>query len=163
MADATPTPAPAAPTPAPVPAVAPAQPSNMLAIVLVFNSLLIVGLAVGFMFFLYHQVHPSAPVKPYDAAFVKVGESYGAHLAPTCGAAWSEAADMLDAGQPYSTCMAHAGTSWTAGRQQFFDQIVTPELGKIVPEGTKDADVTAAQRVKASAAWRGYARGLGAK
>ncbi len=99
------------------------------------------------------------PVVP-DSALVAIGKAQAAAMGPAYAEAWEDGAKLLDAGQPLSMALKQVGTSWSAGRLALFDASIQPALHKIVPEATKDADFTPAQRVALSAAWKSLAKGL---
>jgi hypothetical protein len=95
-----------------------------------------------------------------DAAFIQLGRAYLPDLGKAYGAAWEDGAKLLEAGQPVSTAVGQVTTSWTTKRQALMDAQISPALAKVVPESTKDADVTSSERAALAAAWRGLARGL---
>ena len=96
-----------------------------------------------------------------DPHFVKAGRAYLPELGKAYAAAWEEGARCLDAGQPLTAAITAVGKAWDANRVQLFDRLASPEFIRIIPESSKDADVTPQQRAAMAAAWRGFASGLG--
>jgi len=133
------------------------SPRTLLSVAL--SSLLGGAVAIGVSDRLRAPAGPPAP--PTDPKFVRLGRAYLPELGKAYAAAWEEGAKALDAGQPLSAAIAAVGKTWDANRTQLFDQKATPEFAKIVPESQKDADITPQQRAAMTAAWRGFASGLG--
>ncbi len=105
--------------------------------------------------------HAGPPGPPRDPQFIRLGRAYLPGLGKAYAAAWEDGAKGLEGGQPLSAAVVAVGKAWDANRAQLFDQLATPEFGKIIPESQKDADVTPQQRAAMVAAWRGFAAGLG--
>jgi hypothetical protein len=136
-------------------------PSRHTLFTIMISGLLGGGFALGLSAWMRSSDGPSpTPPPPHDPHFVHIGRSYIDALGKTYAAAWDEGAKGLDAGQNLSTALDAVAKAWSANRIQLFDQIVTSEFGKLIPETTKDADVTPQERAAMAAAWRGFAMGL---
>jgi hypothetical protein len=136
-------------------------PSRRTLLTVALSSLFGGALAVGITAWMHHAAGTTpSPQPPYDPRFVAFGRAYVAELGKAYAGAWDEGAKSLDAGQVLSTALKAVAQTWRTNRTQLFDRIVTPELGKLVPETTNDADVTIQERAAMSAAWRGFALGL---
>ncbi len=101
-----------------------------------------------------------SPPPPVDRRFVALGRAYLPQLGNAYAAAWDHGAKALDSGQDLSAALDLVAQTWTANRTDVYNKLLTPEQVKIVPESTKDADVTPAERAAMAAAWRGFALGL---
>jgi hypothetical protein len=133
--------------------------STILTVVL--SSLLGAALAVGLSTWLWSPDAPTpSPVPPHDPHFVKLGRAYLPELGKAYASAWEDGAKGLDAGQNLSVALSAVAKSWGTSRTQLFDQMATPEFGKLIAESKKDADVTLQERAAMAAAWRGFALGL---
>ncbi len=123
----------------------------------------VVGAAVSFGVSQYLRTfegpNPSPPA-PVDRRFVALGRAYLPQLGNAYAAAWERGAKALDSGQGLSAAIEVVAQTWTVNRTDIFNKLLTPEQAKIVPESTKDADVTPAERAAMAAAWRGLALGL---
>lgn len=97
---------------------------------------------------------------PVDPHFVAVGRSYNRELGKAYAGAIRVGVTELSAGVPASQVFTDVGKDWNSRRQAAFDQVVTPELSKVLPESTEDAAVTPAQRAALAAALRGLAQGV---
>jgi len=104
------------------------------------------------------DVVPPGPT--IDAGFVAIGKAYVPRLGAAYAEAWTKGAEQLDAGSSPPAALAVVASTWQIARTDLFNEVVQPELAKIVPESTLDADVTAAERAALAAAMRGLARGL---
>jgi hypothetical protein len=120
----------------------------------------ILGAFVSFGVFVWINSPIPKPSPPHDARFVALGKSYLAQLGKSYARAWEDGAILLDSGQGLSTTLEAVSKSWTSNRTQLFDQVVTPEFGKLLPESTGDPDVPPQARAALAAAWRGFALGL---
>jgi hypothetical protein len=120
--------------------------------------ILAAGGVIGFgvQAWINHRV-PDSP----DATFVTIGQAYKTELAKVYAHAWEEGAKSLDAGAAPGAALDGVAKSWDGGRVDLFEKVVTPEFSKVVPEGRPDKELTAADRAKLAAAWRGFAKGLG--
>jgi hypothetical protein len=96
----------------------------------------------------------------HDPRFVSLGSAYLHRLGGVYAKAWTDGAEALDTGEGISRAVETVARSWSAGRSNLYDQLITPEFGKLLPEGVSDEAVTSAQRVALAAAWRGFAKGL---
>ncbi len=134
-------------------------PSGRTLLTAAMSSLLGGAVAIGVTLWLGRPAGPPSP--PYDPNFVRIGRAYLPGLGQAYAAAWNEGAKSLESGQPLSAAVATVAKTWEANRTQLLDRLATPEFTKIVPESQKDADVTPAQRAAMTAAWRGFAMGLG--
>ena len=138
-----------------------AMPSRRTLFTIVTSSLLGGALAIGISSWLLSPARlPPSPQPPHDPHFVHIGQAYIAALGKTYASAWDEGAMGLDTGQNVSTALEAVAKAWSTNRTQLFDQMVTPEFGKLIPETAKDADVTPQERAAMAAAWRGFALGL---
>ena len=138
-----------------------AIPSRRTLFTIVISSLLGGALAVGSATWLRSPAGPPPGPQPlHDPHFVRIGQAYIAALSKTYASAWDQGAQGLDTGQGLSTALDAVAKAWSANRTQLFDQMVTPEFAKLIPETTKDADVTPQERAAMAAAWRGFALGL---
>jgi hypothetical protein len=100
------------------------------------------------------------PGPPHDPRFVMLGKAYVPQLGNAYAEAWAEGAKALDAGKSISVALEAVSKAWTSNRTVLFDQVLTPQLAKIVSESVRDSDVTQAERAALAAAWRGLASGL---
>ena len=107
-----------------------------------------------------HSRSSAGPVPPRDPHFVALGKAYLPELGAAYAAAWEEGAKQLEAGGGISTAVDAVAKSWSSGRTQLYDHVLTPEFAKIVAESIKDTDVSADERAAMAAAWRGLALGL---
>jgi hypothetical protein len=138
-----------------------AIPSRRTLFTIVISSLLGGALAIGIATWLRSPAGPPpSPQAPHDPHFVHIGQAYIAALGKTYASAWDEGAKGLDTGQNLSTSLDAVAKAWSTNRTQLFDQMVSPEFSKLIPETTKDADVTPQGRAAMAAAWRGFALGL---
>ncbi len=138
-----------------------AIPSRRTLLTIVISSLLGGGLALGISTWLGSPIGPvPSPRAPHDPRFVRIGRTYLTALGKTYASAWDEGAKGLDSGQNLSTVLSAVAKTWSTNRTQLFDQMVTPEFGKLIPETKKDTDVTPQERAAMAAAWRGFALGL---
>jgi hypothetical protein len=132
------------------------------AVALGVNALLLVLVVLGCLAILaeswFGDPRPEAAV---DRRFVAIGRSYRAELAGVYARAWEEGARVLDAGQAPEAALEAVAKAWDSGRVAAFERVVTPELARVVAEGKPAKDVTAEDRAKLAAAWRGFAQGLG--
>lgn len=96
-----------------------------------------------------------------DAHFISIGQTYRTELGKVYARAWEDGARNLESGAGAAAAIDGVAKSWDAGRVSLFESLVTPELVKIVPEGKADKDITAEDRSRLAAAWRGFAKGLG--
>jgi hypothetical protein len=136
-------------------------PSRRTLFTIVISSLLGGALALGISTWLRSPSGPTpSPQPPHDPHFVSIGQSYITALGKSYASAWDEGAKGLDTGQDLSAALDAVAKAWSTNRTQLFDQMVTPEFGKLIPEMTKDADVTPQERAAMAAAWRGFALGL---
>lgn len=139
-----------------------ALPSGFVA-AFVFDRVVTIALFVAIWWVYFHGAPhaPAAPSGPVpDQHFVAVGRAYLPELGKVYASAWEQGATALDSGQSLTASIALVGKSWDANRATVFDRIASPEFGKVIPESTKDTDVTPAQRSAMSAAWRGFAAGV---
>lgn len=116
--------------------------------------------AVAIEEYVHHSGNFPTPKGPVDPRFVAVGRAYAGQLGKAYASAIVAGAADLDAGKPVSDAIKAIGQGWDRNRQALFDHVLAPELDKIVPESTKDADVTASQRAALVSALRGLAEGL---
>jgi hypothetical protein len=138
-----------------------AIPSRRTLFSIVISSLLGGALAIGISTWLHSPAEPPpSPQPPHDPHFVHIGQAYITALGKTYASAWDAGAKGLDAGQDLSTSLNAVAKAWSTNRTQLFDQMVTPEFGKLIPETMKDADITPQERAAMAAAWRGFALGL---
>jgi hypothetical protein len=99
---------------------------------------------------------------PVDRRFVTIGRSYRNELAVVYAHAWDEGAKHLESGAGPDAALDSVAKAWDSGRVALFEQTLTPELSRIVPEGTATKDLSTVDRARLAAAWRGLARGLSA-
>jgi hypothetical protein len=136
-------------------------PSRRTILTVVMSSLLGGAAAIGVSTWLGEHAGPSpSPQPPHDPQFVRIGRAYLPELGKAYATAWEEGAKSLDAGQPLSGAIAAVAKAWNTNRSELIDRLATPEFAKVVPESTKDADVTPQQRAAMASAWRGLALGL---
>ena len=144
-----------------IPAIWAVIPSRRTLFTIVISSLLGGALAFGITTWLRSPIGPPpSPQPPHDPHFVPIGQAYITALGKTYASAWDDGAKELETGQQLSGALAAVAKAWSTNRTQLFDQMVTPEFGKVIPETTKDADVTPQERAAMAAAWRGFALGL---
>jgi len=127
---------------------------------LVLASAIVAGIATAAVDELIHVAPKPLAGRPVDSRFVALGHAYLPQLGKVYAGAWENGAAALDAGKPIPDALESVAQAWTAGRTAAFDRTVEPELDKIVPQTTKDADVTRTERAALAAAWRGLAKGL---
>ncbi len=138
-----------------------AIPSRRTLLTIMISSLLGGTLAIGISTWLDSPAGPApSPQAPHDPHFVPIGQAYIAALGKTYASAWDDGAQGLDTGQNVSNALDAVAKAWSTNRTQLFDQMITPEFGKLIPETTNDADVTPQERAAMAAAWRGFALGL---
>jgi hypothetical protein len=101
------------------------------------------------------------PTLTVDARFTAIGKDYAPKLAAAYAAAWTAGAFELGDGSSPPAALGVVASTWATKRADLFDAVIKPELSKIVPEDTPDADVTPAERAALAAAFRGLAAGLG--
>lgn len=116
--------------------------------------------AVSIEEYVHHGPKFTTPRGPADPRFVAVGRAYAGQLGKAYASAIVAGAADLDSGKPISDAIKAIGQGWDRNRQVLFDQLIAPELDKVIPEGTKDAEVTASERASLIAALRGLAEGL---
>jgi hypothetical protein len=95
-----------------------------------------------------------------DARFTSLGHKYLPQLGQAYAKAWNEGAKSLEAGQPMVEALQTVSQVWNENRVHLFDQVIGPELTKIVPEGRPDPEISLADRLALARAWRGIAAGL---
>jgi hypothetical protein len=95
-----------------------------------------------------------------DARFAALGRAYLPRLGKAYSSAWEDGAKALEAGKGVSAALEIVSQSWSANRTKLYDEMLTPELAKIVAESVKDSDVTPSERAAMAAAWRGLSLGL---
>jgi hypothetical protein len=117
-------------------------------------------ISFGVSYYLIHPGEPGVPTPPRNARFVKIGRAYLLALGKAYAEAWNDGAKQLDQGTALSASLKSVGDSFAARRMALMDKVLTPELARIVPESTRDTDVTPAERAAMAAAWRGLALGL---
>lgn len=104
---------------------------------------------------------PDTPPDPsLDPKFYQLGRTYSGTLASTYADALDAGASMLASGQTLSAAMAGIAKQWESGRSSAFEKSLTPEFARIIPESTKDADITSAQKDAMARACRSVAAGL---
>jgi hypothetical protein len=136
-------------------------PSRRTLLTVVLSSALGAGLAIMASDWLGLVRGPNAdPVQPRNARFVALGKTYLPKLGKAYAAAWEDGAKQLEAGGDISAAIDAVAKSWSSNRTKLYDNVLTPELSKIVVESVKDSDVTPAERSAMVAAWRGLADGL---
>lgn len=96
--------------------------------------------------------------KPYDAAFTKVGKSYGKSLNLAYAEGYEAAADVLEKGGTVSQSTETLKSVALKSRSDEFTKSVQPGLARILPEGAEPTSPT--QREAFVKAYRGFARGL---
>jgi hypothetical protein len=122
----------------------------------------ILGGVISFGIFAWiHPADPSPkPIPSHDPRFVTLGRVYLTQLGKAYAGAWEDGATLLDSGQGLSTALETVRKSWESNRAQLFEQVATPEFGKLIPESSKDSDILPQARSTLAAAWRGFALGL---
>jgi hypothetical protein len=100
------------------------------------------------------------PLPPHDPRFATLGRAYLPRLGQAYAVAWEDGAKLLESGQGIATALDTVKNSWESNRASLFDRMLTPEFDKLVPEATKDSDVSSQARGALAAAWRGFALGL---
>jgi hypothetical protein len=100
------------------------------------------------------------PLHPYDPKFVAIGSTYLTQLGNAYARAWQQGAASLDSGSGLSTAIDNVKQAWETNRLKLFDEVATPAFNHLVPQDTKDTDLTASARAALAAAWRGFAKGL---
>ena len=118
------------------------------------------AVSIGVSQWLRTSDRPAPSPPPVDRRFVALGRAYLPQLGNAYAAAWDHGAKALDSGQSLSTALDLVAQTWTTNRTEIYNKLLTPEQINIVPESTKDADVTPAERAAMAAAWRGFALGL---
>jgi hypothetical protein len=119
----------------------------------------LVGLAVGIG--ATRMTYPPAAVdSPAATDLVAVGKTYKASLANSYRLALLAGAQTLDGGGTVEQAISDVARLWLQNRTQLYEQSIVPALAKIVPQGTPDANVTAAQKAEMATAFRSLAKGL---
>ncbi len=93
-------------------------------------------------------------------AYASVGRRYCVELGKVYAHAYNAGADNLDSGADPSAAIDGVAKSLDAGRVSAYEQIVTPEFAKALPEGKSGKDVTPTERRALAQAWREFAKGM---
>jgi hypothetical protein len=151
-------PDPKAPTPSPAPAPAPSPTPAA-------NKQWLVWLAVLGLggYFAWDKLGGKLPLPVVHSAAYTAGKAYPSQLGKVYAGAWRDGAKQLDAGKGPGEAIDVVAKTWDAGRTAAFNQSVTPEFAKVVPEGKADKDLTADDRAKLAKVWREFADGLEGK
>jgi hypothetical protein len=136
-------------------------PGRRTVLTVLFSGAVGAALAIGASVWIADARKPApSPAPLHDPRFAALGKAYLPHLGRAYAKAWEEGAKKLEAGAGISVALEAVSTSWSSNRTQVYDQMITPELSKIVTESIKDADVTPQERAAMAAAWRGLSVGL---
>jgi hypothetical protein len=94
----------------------------------------LLGLLGGSHYAAYRLAAPSAPAAP-TSPFAKLGQAHAATLPASWAQGLRTAASVLKAGGSMTDAQAAKLAAETATRAKSFDQVVSPELDKIAPNG----------------------------
>lgn len=125
---------------------------------LILVTRLVALLAIGAAMGAFSARWAERPAKPTAVA---IGRAYSSVIVGSYSAAWSTAADDVEAGKPIAEAIARIRPASDAARVKAFEADVAPFFAAIVPDGTADKDVTADRRAALAKAFRDFARGLG--
>lgn len=102
----------------------------------------------------------SEPASPAVERVSAIGRTYPRELGNVYAEAWIKGAEALDAGLAVPDSLDVVAREWSAGRIALFDREVAPEFSKVIPEGTPEGEISAADKAALASLWRAFAAGL---